>query len=276
MAESKIFPVVVIYKIQLADSTAYRNFLSRLALEAFMVYDNSPDDFQQDMGRIPPHAVYVRDTANGGLSIAYNRAAAYALEHHYDRLLLLDEDTVFPVGMYSQMQACSAALCVPRILLKDGTCFSPSHWRAGRVRGADLPPGRHPLSRYLPINSGLCVSLDAFFRAGGYNEKVRLDFSDFQFTIRLRHVEPFFTLLDCEGRQDFSNEKTSHPQLHARYLKYLDGARNLQGCTLMERMKVAWLVCLHTLALTKRTRRADYLKSLLLHLWKHRLSTTQK
>jgi len=269
MAENRIFPIVVIYKIQLADSTAYQKFLSCLTLDAFMVYDNSPEDFLQNMSLMPANAVYVRDKENGGLSVAYNRAAVYAREHGYDKLLLLDEDTAFPVEMFRQMQACSAAVCVPRILLKNGSCFSPSCWRGGRVRGVDLQPGEHPLSRYLLINSGLCVSLDAFFRAGGYNEKVRLDFADFQFVIRLRRVEQSFTLLDCEARQDFSNEKTCHAQLHARFLKYLDGARNLEECTLAERLKIAWLVCLHTLALTKRTRRADYIRSFLSSFWTH-------
>jgi hypothetical protein len=115
------------------------------------------------------------------------------------------------------------------------------------------------------INSGLCVSTDLFCSVGGYNEKVRLDFADFQFMYRVRKKTHTLQLLNAVAVQDFSNEETDVKRLYSRYQKFLEGAGSVQVESFKERMRIIWLVFLHTLALTKRTKSMCFVK-----LWLHR------
>lgn len=258
-----ILPVIVIYKIRLSESDCYRHFLSRIPVRQFMVYDNSPVSFASDEV-MPKSAIYVRDTSNGGVSVAYNTAAKYALQNGFERILLLDQDTLFPISMYEEMMRCESDICAPRIVLKNGQPFSPTAWKHGALRGVRLPSGEYALGRYMLVNSGLCVSVKLFMLAGGYNEKVKLDFADFQFMHRLRRVTDCFTLLDAEAEQDFSNEQTDVSVLYARYCKYIEGARHFETYDMKDKLLVFWSVFLHTLALTKRTGKMLFVKKLLL------------
>ena len=260
----RIFPVIVIYKINLGASECYRIFLSQLPVDHFMVYDNSPEDFVQNMDELPEKAIYLRDLTNGGVSVAYNAAANYACEHAYDRILLLDQDTIFPVSMYYEMMRCDSEVCAPQVVLKNGMPFSPTAWHHGMLRGVALSAGQYSLRDYMLINSGLCVSTELFLRAGGYNEKVKLDFADFQFMHRLLAVTDSFCLLNAVAEQDFSNDKTDVKVLYGRYCMYIEGARHYQADKMKDKLKILWLVLLHTLALTKRTLSMVFLKKLLL------------
>lgn len=255
-----VFPIIVIYKVRLNESECYNSFLSKLALDKFMVYDNSPSDFVQHIDDLPSNAVYVRDETNGGLSKAYNRAAKYALENGYERLLLLDQDTKFPIDMYEKMTRSEYDVCAPIVQLKGQVSFSPSVWKNFSVKGANIKPGKYSLSKYLLINSGLCVSVKLFHLAGGYNEKVRLDFADFQFMSRLSRVTDSFELLDVVALQDFSNDETDAKRLLTRYRMYLEGASNFCPNSSIEMLRIKWMVVLHTLALTKRTKSLEFLK----------------
>ena len=43
-----IYPVLVIYKIRLQDSIAYKTLLQPNGIDDFLIYDNSPASFEQD------------------------------------------------------------------------------------------------------------------------------------------------------------------------------------------------------------------------------------
>ena len=257
-----VFPIIVIYKVRLNESECYDTFLSKLPLTEFMVYDNSPSGYTQNLDDIPSNVIYVRDEENRGLSVAYNTAVEYAEKKGYDRILLLDQDTTFPVSMYRQMCDSEADVCAPIVRLKNGFPFSPTVWRHAVVRGAALSPGVYPLSKYLLINSGLCVDIQKFRLSGGYNENIRLDFADFQFMHRLRKVTDSFELIDCVAVQDFSNDETNIDRLFTRYGHYLDGARHFETDNLLVRLKIMWMVLLHTLSLTKRTKSIRFFRLL--------------
>jgi len=263
MSSQTVFPVIVIYRINISESECYNSFLSKIPLDEFLVYDNSPSDFIPDMDSLPTNAIYIRDEENKGLSVAYNTAADYAENKGYNRILLLDQDTLFPVSMYHLLCESKAAVCAPIVRLKNGNPFSPTVWRHAVVRGAALSPGEYPLSKYLLINSGLCVQIQMFRQSGGYNENIRLDFADFQFMHRLRKVVDSFELLDCTAIQDFSNYETNVDKLYTRFGHYLEGARNFETDSLVVRLKIKWMVLLHTVSLTKRTKSLCFLRLLL-------------
>lgn len=252
---SDIFPVVVLYKCQCKDAMSWRTLIEAGGFAEFMVYDNSPRSFQADLSVLPIGVVYVRDEENGGLSKAYNHAAHYARSKGYGRLLLLDQDTTFaPEAIDAYMCADrSVALWVPRITVSGGRAFSPVDISSFRNKAVEISPGRYSLRDYLAVNSGMCVRLDDFFAAGGYNEAVRLDFSDFQFLRRLRKISSDFEVLWAEALQDFSNDKTDAQALLARYRLYMESASYCEYDTVGEHLCHFIDVTIHTFALFLKT-----------------------
>lgn len=257
-----IFPVIVTYKCSGRAARAYRTLVAPAGFREFMVYDNSPASFPVGKSDLPPRAVYVRDTGNGGLSKAYNHAAAYARQRGYKRLLLLDQDTEFAPDAPAAYAAADRriALWAPSVETVKGMPFSPGRARGWRVKAASLRPGVHSLHDYLPVNSGMCVDLEAFKAAGGYNEAVRLDFADYQFLRRLRGRTSTFALLPTVARQDFSGDEKDASALLDRFRLYLDSASHCESSTRSERLKLSYAVCLHALSLFRRTRKRIFLK----------------
>ncbi len=74
----------------------------------------------------------------------------------------------------------------------------------------------------------MLVKLEAFHEVGGYNEKVKLDFSDFQFIERFRKVYKTFYVIDIICEQDFSDDEISLPTQAKRFRYYCEGARNIE------------------------------------------------
>lgn len=268
-----LFPVMVVYRCRLDESETYATLLTRTQFRAFMLYDNSPEGFTIDPTSLPPCAVYVRDPDNGGVSKAYNAAADYAERHGFTHLLLLDQDTRFPADAIDAYLAApdGHAMIAPRLSTRDGRPFSPVTSGAWSLRGVALPPGEYELHAYSPVNCGMCIALTAFRRAGGYNPRVRLDYADFDFTRRLAAGNPRFALIDLDLSQDFSNDT---PHLHAlvgRFRLYTDSALHVTTRGWGERLRLAFQIGKHTLALTARTRSPRFLLILIAQLLKRKL-----
>lgn len=257
-----LFPVIVVYCCRCADARSYRTLVRPGGFRAFMVYDNSPASFPDGRDDLPEGAVYVRDEANGGLSKAYNHAAAYAREHGFSRLLLLDQDTAFASDAVTAYAAAdrSVPLWAPLVQTEGGAAFSPGDVRGWRIKAVPLPAGLYSLRDYYPVNSGMCVLLEAFRRAGGYNAAVRLDFADYQFLQRLRKVDARFLLLPATALQDFSGNEQDADKLLARFRLYLESACACTFDASSSRLAHACAVSLHALSLFRKTRRWAFLK----------------
>ena len=63
----------MLYNALLGEQKSYLSLLRDCRWREFVVYDNSPESFVQKIS--DERAVYVRDSSNGGLSKAYNKAA---------------------------------------------------------------------------------------------------------------------------------------------------------------------------------------------------------
>lgn len=224
-----------------------------------MVYDNSPADYVQ--GPMPEGSVYVRDTDNHGLSCAYNCAARYAGQHGYSRVLLLDQDTVFPDNAVEAYASASPdiSLWVPSVQTKNDAPLSPARPGFASMKAELLSPGMYSLYDYWPINSGMCVALSAFREAGGYDERVRLDFSDFQFLRRLRKVDDKFCVIPCRAIQDFSADVTDINKIMVRLAFYIEGASRCTFDTRTEKRRHGREVFRHVLSVALRTRRLSCL-----------------
>ncbi|MDO4930960.1 MAG: glycosyltransferase [Bacteroidales bacterium] len=257
-----ILPVVVLYRVHLEETTVYQTLLSKGDFAQFMVYDNSPADFLQTP--MPEGVIYVRDTANSGLSRAYNTAADYAREEGFTHVLLLDQDTWFPPCA----AACYAAadrkcrLWAPSVRTLQGRPLSPTVQSWSGVRATRIPPGKYSLKKYYVINSGICVDVYTFGAAGGYKTDVRLDFADFQFLERFKQVDANFQLLRFEAVQDFSNDIVDEAQLFRRFKLYVESFRACRFNTRLTHLRHFLGVLRHTLHLTLRTRSLTFLRHL--------------
>lgn len=251
----RLLPVIVLYRQQLHTTTTYQTLLKVAAFEQFMVYDNSPADFEVDSTTLDQRAIYVRNSYNRGLSSCYNLAAHYAQSEGFTHLLLLDQDTTFPPGAlqhYFHLPATTfvAAPC----LTSDTLPFSPVDIRGWNLRAAKLPSRLHSLHQYSPVNSGLCVQVETFFRAGGYDESVYLDYADFVFVRRLAHVTSHFLLLPFTAEQNFSNSCPSSRQLQYRLKHYLHSAAHVRSPHLSDCLKLIYQTLRHTASIGLRTR----------------------
>ncbi|MCC8172040.1 MAG: hypothetical protein LIP00_09720 [Parabacteroides sp.] len=216
----KLLLVVVLYNQRLHDTATYASLIAQSGEDVF-IYDNSPRPQHAAGTGLPAGCKYVSDTANGGISKAYNAAGRYALEKGYEWMLFLDQDTVFASGILNEYRAVISTrkdirLIVPPMKMSENLYMSPVKVRFHIARPCrQVPEGKASLWRYAPINSGLAVEVEAFHRVGGYNEKVKLDFSDYQFVRRFRKWYPDFYVLRSVCSQSFSNEiESAHRKLH--------------------------------------------------------------
>lgn len=139
------------------------------------------------------------DAGNAGLSKALNRACecAEALGARY--VLLLDQDSVAGEGMVAGLLPCmggDVALAAPQIVDRNK--------REGAVDDASV------VSLRRSITSGSLVSLDAWRAVGGFDERLFVDWVDYEFSCNLRAHgyrmvrDNGVTLLHEMGRREYA------------------------------------------------------------------------
>jgi len=253
----KILPVIVLYNALLGEQTSYLSLLRDCRWREFVVYDNSPESFVQKIS--DERAVYVRDSSNGGLSKAYNKAAEIAREKGYEWLLLLDQDTTFPDGAtdeYLRLADAASAQTViaPRLVSSDGKHLSPCRRGFfGKSVAGNLKSGIYPLGEAMPVNSGTCLRIGEIERCGGYDARLHLDFVDFDFIGRFAKIfaSAKLQLMDSVAIQDFANDTADAEKMLIRFKSFLNDSR-----THPESLTV---VLRHTLSLTLRTKKLCFI-----------------
>lgn len=257
-----LLPVIIIYRCRWQEAQSVKSMLSHYS-GVIYVGDNSPATFEVDLEELPENVIYNRTTDNPGLPYHYNAAARYAASHSFTHLLLLDQDTLFPpnaLELYLQ-QPKDTIIAAPSLFTQSGS-FSPATIDAWNIKAVTLSPGMHSLYKFSPVNSGLLLRVKEFLYVGGYDEKVVLDFSDFQFIRRLRKYIAYFTLLPFTAQQDFSNHQKNSSLLLPRFKLYLMSARNCEFDTEILKWKHHYQILHHSIALTLRTRSLRFLTTL--------------
>lgn len=226
---SELLIVVVFYKTKPRDAVALSSLNAALrdatTAPHIFLYDNGPDPSPL----VQENATYIHDPENGGVSRAYNRASDHASHMNKKWMLLLDQDTSVSITLFSQMiEALSRhPLCpafVPRIIDKKGL-LSPFRFKFGRGKRIASIGEIAPLRGYRFINSGLFVRQSAFSAAGGYDERIPLDFSDISFGNRLEKLTDHVVVLDVSLRHSFSdNERIHVEEALARFRHYCAAA----------------------------------------------------
>jgi len=258
-AES-LLVIIVIYKSALEDCESFQSLLAMREGDSnlnLFIYDNSPNS-QQIKNYKGLTINYFHDEKNSGVSKAYNVGVEHANKFQKEWVLLLDQDTSLPDSILKKYKEAidtnsDLNLFVPVLKLKNGRIFSPSRYRFKRGFFVDsIKSGTHSLFEYAPVNSGMMIKTAAFQKVGGYNEKVKLDFADFQFVERFRKTYPEFFVLDVECEQDFSDDNSSYESQYIRFEYYCEGAKNIENKSFGDWLQYNAVVFIRAIRLTLR------------------------
>lgn len=253
--------VIVLYNCIYKYSKTYTSFLRYVDEEDVFVFDNS-----KQKQFIDDECHYVHCPENKGLSYAYNQAALYAREKGYDWMLILDQDTTFPIGANDAYNKAvetysDIVLFAPKHKISSGKYMSPVPFKYKRgCLQNEVPQGVVELLPYAPINSGILVRLEAFEMVGGYEEGVKLDFSDICFVEKLsKHYKEFYVLDFC-CEQDFSEEVIDIDSLKRRFSIYCECASNYPKYSFFDRLSFFYIVTRHCIKLLLKTKRLSFVK----------------
>ena len=225
----ELLVVIVLYKKKTEQSAAYTSIQTTLnilpSFPEIFIYDNSPEPAMPT----PPHIAYVHDSGNSGVSKAYNEAMAFATKKNLKWAFFLDQDTKVEPFLFSKFLEAIArhpgsVAFVPSMKDRKGP-VSPFLFHSGRGKRIKHVRTIFPLEKFRFINSGLLIQRSAFIEAGGYDEKIPLDFSDISFGERLRKATDHFILIDAALEHAFSPSETL-PLIEAqqRFHFYCTGA----------------------------------------------------
>lgn len=238
-----VLAVMVLYQKRVAESQTFLSLAKCLDGRSekidVVLYDNSPmpmwHDNEKQYSGFRIH--YISDTSNPGVSKAYNAGFELARQLRKKWLLLLDQDTAFPEEALTMYAAAIEKYAEPPLiapmLVCDGRIYSPCH----HVVNVNFPlrtirPGIVTTKGLSILNSGLCIRLDAFEKAGGFDERIPLDFADHDFMRRYRRYFDSFVLLDMVCAHNFSDKEVPDvDKAFVRFGFYCRGAKNsIRGC----------------------------------------------
>ncbi|WP_429168947.1 glycosyltransferase [Aeromonas rivipollensis] len=229
--------VIVTYKKNFKEIRFFSDINSSKHQFNVLVYDNSPTPqlFNEDEF---PYLKYIHDAHNSGVSAAYNNAFKYAEQTNKKIILLLDQDTNFKTDFLSTYinsykEYGDGYIYAPIVCNEaKSKIYSPSglKWFVGKV----LPYSdsfhykKFCLSHHSTINSGLMIPLPLFKLVGGYNDKIKLDFSDVYFIEKYKEINGSIILLPINIVHSLSGDEgyDKTRELH-RFKYYCLGAREL-------------------------------------------------
>lgn len=232
--ENLIIAVVVLYKCKIEDSKSIKTFSDSIINAGWkkvdlVIYDNSPEYntciSENSVFRIH----YIPDSANSGVSRAYNSAFKIGYELGKKYILLLDQDTEVASSYCSELNLLDEkhSIIVPRLKSKD-VIISPCRYKFGRgtslnskecIQGVAKMKGRNFL------NSGSLVSISLFGKVGGYDETLPLYFSDFNFFERAKCFVGYYYQMNVTFNHEMSsNDESNFDKFIYRFELYCDGA----------------------------------------------------
>lgn len=266
----KVLCVIIIFNRNLQECMSFSTLVKGMLSDdvQLYIYDNSScpmhskSDFQDNS-----FIHYVSDVTNPGVSVGYNRASDFAVQNGFTHLLLLDQDSTFNSGDYIQeciekaKQLPHIKLFVPQVITISGCQISPIHLKFKLPTTFFFQTDKeYPIKSTGIINSGMFIDVNALKKVGGYNEKVFLDYSDYQFIDRLSIQYKSFYLINRKLIQDFSNEETDLNKLFIRYKLFYNSLKAYESNSFIDKLAINIIVFKRTLSLTLRCKSIIFLK----------------
>ena len=233
MEKTNILYIVILYNQKFEDTNVYISLLSKInSIEDIYIWDNSISHHLN--GNLSSKGYnYIFSDQNRGVSYPYNRGLKFAVEHSYDFVTFLDQDTYFPKNYILVLRDAinknpNIDLFCPNHILKNGFFLSPVKMRWNLTKLSSKPlRGKFSIKKYAIINSGMTVRAKLYLLTGGYNELVFLDYSDFEFVKRCSKFIDLAFCLDVNCVQDFSNNLKDQSSLFNRFKLF---CKSLRGC----------------------------------------------
>lgn len=253
---NNILVITVLYNQPLEQTNVYKTLLQ--GCPDVFIYDNSPEP--QVTGKLPERWHTVFDPSNPGLSKAYNIGALYASDHGFDWILITDQDTQFPENAILKYEAAVETtpdinMFVPMVKATEELFLSPVKLRHYMPRlSKSAPEGLISLKDYAIINSGVLVNVSKFLECGGYNEKVFLDFADFQFMERFSKFNNETYVIPVVCKQDFSDITQTKGQKLNRFKLACASIRNYKSPSRSTGFFLILVILKRMLSLTMRLR----------------------
>ncbi len=233
-----ILLIIVLYNISLVESPTFMSLTKSLAnypekqVDLF-VYDNSPVSIYQNEILNNWKIHYIHDPSNPGVSKAYNEGFKLGKKLNKKWLMLLDQDTQFAVNSFSKYSEAiehnpNLSLIAPILISENRDIYSPCLYRFKRgfpLKNIQL--GLQEINNKSVLNSGLLIRVDMFEKVGGYNENLKLDFSDFDFLDRYRKLNSSFYIIDVECVHDLSSTEDDLNKALKRFNRYCISAKIL-------------------------------------------------
>lgn len=267
---NKVLAILVLYQCKLEESKTFNTLADSLfsyntELD-MLVYDNSPiaqyDGVNFSNKNINIH--YISDPTNPGVSKAYNIGATYARQNGKQWLLLLDQDTSFPLGAvekYRQHIHRSKQLGAP-VLQSGNSYISPCFFMWGKGRALKkYTVGVNSIGNISLLNSGLMIPLSLFDTVGGYNERISLDFSDHCFIERIKRITSSYYVLDVVCKHGLSAIEKDKGKVLKRFEFYLKGGR--EYAQEQHSWGTKWVLFLRMIKLSLRYKTLDFLNKYL-------------
>lgn len=210
----KLLITIVVYNQDFLKCNAYLTLIknqinfNNIKIDYF-IYDNSSINYEYE--NLPKSILYNKNETNPGVGAAYNSSFNYAANNNYDWVILSDQDTKYPNNFIQKIAS--------HLILEKYSIYSPILHQNNKLvspvffkyfRGIPIRSrlyGKINLkSRIFPINSGLILG-PKIFENFKYNEKAKLDFSDFIFFERLLKSNLKYFIIDILCEHDLSSNE---------------------------------------------------------------------
>ncbi|NVN94894.1 MAG: glycosyltransferase [Bacteroidetes bacterium] len=234
---NSVLCVIVIFKVKLIESSSFVSILKILDKDNldldFLIYDNSPTSKYDVNKEKYQHASisYIHNKENVGVSKAYNEGYKLAQKQNKKWLLIMDQDTICPDNFlkayyYSFVKFQDVSLFVPK-LIWNNKVLSPCNFLFERGSAkSHISNGIQDFKKKSLLNSGMFIKLDSFSKTGGFNNKIKLDFSDFYFINNFKKNYNSFVITEAICVHELSSTDTNCENAINRFKFYCNGARN--------------------------------------------------
>ncbi|MDP5231998.1 MAG: glycosyltransferase [Cellulophaga sp.] len=245
--ENNILIVLVLYNEFLENSETFKSLLKgsfqNKPKHKIIVYDNSTAT-RHDLSFLKKYESYftieyVSDDTNPGISHAYNYAFKVASEHHFNWLLLLDQDTKLPVNYiqtFIETVECANTCVVsfvPRVEQEvNELVISPFKINSFGVMKKLSKKVKGVIDyNIIAINSGAFISVAFLSEIGGFSKDYPLDMLDFWLFSKISENKKLIYVLDINVLHDLSVANFENNVSLGRYESILSAEKRFYSST---------------------------------------------